>query len=176
LAEMPILRLPNPILRHVALPFDRIDDAARRLARDMLETMYAAGGVGLAAPQVGILRRMIVIDLSKKDEEKKPLVLINPEITAVSGERSTFREGCLSIPRFLVEVERPASVSVHYLDPDGHSQDIHADGILATVLQHEIDHLNGKLFIDYISDEKRDIIVAAYSRDDAPVPDEIITL
>jgi peptide deformylase len=176
LTKMSIVRLPHPILRKVALPFEHVDDTARALARHMLETMHDAGGVGLAAPQVGILLRLIVVDLSGKDEGQRPLVLINPEIASLSDERSIFREGCLSIPKFLAEVERPSSVSVHYLDGDGRSQSIHAEGSLATVLQHEIDHLDGRLFIDHIPIEKRDMIAATYARDDAPIPDEIITL
>jgi peptide deformylase len=135
-----------------------------RLADDMLETMYDAPGIGLAAIQVGVPRRMLVIDISKEDEDEKPVVFINPEILTVSDERSTYEEGCLSIPDYYAEVERPASLTLKYVGRDGKQQTIEADGLLATCLQHEIDHLNGVLFIDHISRLKRDMVIKKFTK------------
>ncbi|GAB1580738.1 peptide deformylase [Phyllobacterium phragmitis] len=160
----PLVILPDPILRQVSKPVERVDDQLRAFADDMLETMYAAPGIGLAAIQVGEPLRMLVIDLSKEDEEKAPHVFINPEIVSSSEERSTYEEGCLSIPDYYAEVERPASVRVTYLDRDGARQEIAAEGLMATCLQHEIDHLNGVLFIDHISKLKRDMVVKKFKK------------
>ncbi|MBW8320545.1 MAG: peptide deformylase, partial [Rhizobium sp.] len=133
-------------------------------ADDMLETMYEAPGIGLAAIQIGVPRRLLVIDVSKEDEEKRPLVFINPEIITSSDERSVYEEGCLSIPDYYAEVERPASVTVKSLDRDGKEQLTEADGLLATCLQHEIDHLNGILFIDHISRLKREMVIKRFTK------------
>ncbi len=130
----------------------------RKLADDMLETMHDAPGIGLAAPQVGILQRLIVMDCAKKDEEPQPMALINPEVTWISEELNTYSEGCLSIPEQYEDVTRPAEVRVRWLDLDGKPQEQKFDGLWATCVQHEIDHLNGKLFIDYLSRIKRSMI------------------
>jgi peptide deformylase len=159
MSKLPIVTVPDPILRKSALPVERVDDAARRLADDMLETMYDAPGVGLAAPQVGVSRRLIVVDASAKDDERAPLVLINPEIVVLGDERRVYEEGCLSIPDVKVDIERPATLTVRFLDRDGKAQQIVADGLLATVIQHEVDHLDGRLIIDFLSRLKRDMIV-----------------
>ncbi|PRD43286.1 peptide deformylase [Phyllobacterium phragmitis] len=160
----PLVILPDPILRQVSKPVERIDDQLRSLADDMLETMYDAPGIGLAAIQVGEPLRMLVIDLSKEDEEKAPHVFINPEIVSSADERSVYEEGCLSIPDYYAEVERPASARVTYLDREGKHQEIAAEGLMATCLQHEIDHLNGVLFIDHISKLKRDMVVKRFKK------------
>jgi len=160
----PLIILPDPLLRQVSAPIERVDDEARRLADDMLETMYDAPGIGLAAVQIGVPRRMLVIDVSREGEEKTPLVFINPEIVTSSDERSVYEEGCLSIPDYYAEVERPAVVTVNYVDREGKTQQVQADGLLATCLQHEIDHLNGVLFIDHISRLKRDMVVKKFTK------------
>ncbi len=155
----PILMLPDPMLRQSAAPVERVDDALLRLADDMLETMYDAPGIGLAATQVGVPRRMFVMDATRDDTPKEPLVLINPEIVALGAEMRLHEEGCLSIPEFYAEVERPASARIRYIDRDGAEQERLFDDLRATVVQHEVDHLNGVLFIDYLSRLKRDMIV-----------------
>ena len=160
----PLIILPNPILRQVSKPVERVDSDTRKLAGDMLETMYDAPGIGLAAVQVGVPRRMLVIDLSKEGDPKEPQVFINPEILASSDDRSVYEEGCLSIPDYYAEVERPATVTVKYLDANGVEQTVEADGLLATCLQHEIDHLNGVLFIDHISRLKRDMVIKKFTK------------
>jgi peptide deformylase len=160
----PLIILPDPILRLVSKPIERIDEPVRKLAADMLDTMYDAPGIGLAAIQVGEPLRMLVIDLAKEDEPKAPQVFINPEIVERSDERSVYEEGCLSIPDYYAEVERPAAVRVNYLDLEGNAREAVADGLLATCLQHEIDHLDGVLFIDHISRLKRDIVVRKFRK------------
>jgi peptide deformylase len=155
----PILIHPDPRLKTVCKPVADITDDIRRLAEDMLATMYDAPGIGLAAPQVGVLGRMLVMDCVKgEDEAPKPIVLINPEITWSSDERSTCNEGCLSIPEQYADVERPASVKVRWLGVDGKDHEEQFDDLWATCVQHEIDHLDGKLFIDYLSPMKRQMI------------------
>ncbi|MBW9051949.1 peptide deformylase [Rhizobium mesosinicum] len=160
----PLIILPDPVLRQVSKPFERVDADLQRLSDDMLETMYDAPGIGLAAIQIGVPRRMLVIDLSKEGEEKQPLVFINPEIVSSSDDRSVYEEGCLSIPDYYAEVERPAKVTVKYLDREGKEQSVEADGLLATCLQHEIDHLNGVLFIDHISRLKREMVIKKFTK------------
>ncbi|WP_455874481.1 peptide deformylase [Rhizobium yanglingense] len=160
----PLIILPDPVLRQVSKPIERIDADLKRLADDMLETMYDAPGIGLAAIQVGVPRRILVIDVSREGEEKQPQVFINPRIVNSSDERSVYEEGCLSIPDYYAEVERPATVSVEYLDRDGKERIVEADGLLATCLQHEIDHLNGVLFIDYISRLKREMVIKKFTK------------
>ena len=162
MAIRPILILPDPRLRLVCAPVAKVDDALRRLMDDMVETMHDAPGIGLAASQIGELARVVVIDLAKKDEPPQPLFLANPEIVWSSEENSTYEEGCLSIPEYYEEVERPASVRARFLDRDGAAQEILAEGLLATALQHEIDHLNGVLFIDHISKLKRDRVTKKF--------------
>ncbi|MGO6849801.1 peptide deformylase [Rhizobium beringeri] len=160
----PLIILPDPVLRQLSKPIERVDSDLQRLADDMLETMYDAPGIGLAAIQIGVPRRMLVIDISREGEEKQPQVFINPEIVKSSDERSVYEEGCLSIPDYYAEVERPAVVSVKYLDSNGKEQTVEADGLLATCLQHEIDHLNGVLFIDYISRLKREMVIKKFTK------------
>ncbi|WP_320201229.1 peptide deformylase [Agrobacterium sp. rho-13.3] len=160
----PLIILPDPLLRQQSKPVEQVDAEISRLADDMLETMYDAPGIGLAAIQIGVPRRMLVIDVSREDEDNKPVVFINPEILKVSDEVSTYEEGCLSIPDYYAEVERPASLTVSYIDRDGKKQTVEADGLLATCLQHEIDHLNGILFIDHISRLKRDMVIKKFTK------------
>ena len=154
-----ILIHPDPRLKTVADPVSEVDSEVRKLADDMLETMYAAPGIGLAAPQVGVLKRLLVMDCVKEEgADPRPMALINPEITWTSDVTSSYEEGCLSIPDQYAEVERPAEVEVSWLDLDGAAQSERFDGLWATCVQHEIDHLNGKLFIDYLKPLKRQMI------------------
>ncbi|MFM9940325.1 MAG: peptide deformylase [Hyphomicrobiaceae bacterium] len=164
MSKRPVILLPDPVLRRISTPIERVDDDLRRLADDMLETMYAAPGVGLAAPQVNVSRRLIVLDVAGDDAERQPMVMINPVIQAFGTERKSYEEGCLSIPDVKVEIERPASLDVSYLDRDGKSQTLKAEGLLATVIQHEVDHLDGRLIIDFLTRLKRDIIVRRFRK------------
>ena len=164
MSKLEIVTLPDPILRSVAAPVERVDAALRRLAADMLEAMYEAPGIGLAAPQVGVSRRLIVVDVSEKDGDRNPLVLINPQIVRLADELRSYEEGCLSIPDVKVEIERPSGLTVRYLDRDGRPQELVADGLLATAIQHEVDHLDGRLIIDFLSRLKRDIIVRRFKK------------
>ena len=150
---------PDPILRQKSENLEKVDDDLRRLLDDMLETMYSAPGIGLAAVQIGILKRLIVIDISKEKEKKNPLFLINPEIISKSKNTSIYEEGCLSLPGHFAEIERPAECQVKYIDYDGKKKEIKANGLLSTCIQHELDHLDGILFIDYLSKLKRDMIL-----------------
>lgn len=164
MTKLAIITLPDPVLRKKSAPVERIDAEVRKLADDMLETMYAAPGVGLAAVQVGIPRRLIVLDTAKGDEPPAPLVMINPEIVTLGKEMSEHEEGCLSIPDVRIDIERPATATVRFLDRDGKRREITVDGLLATAVQHEIDHLNGRLIIDFLSRLKRDIIVRKFKK------------
>ena len=155
---IPIVKIPDPILRQVAQPVGEVTDGTRQLLHDMAATMYNAPGIGLAAPQINISKRLVVIDCSK-NETPELYKMVNPEIIELSEDRSILEEGCLSIPEQTAEVDRPAIVSVKYLDENGNKQNLKADGILAACIQHEIDHLNGVLFIDHISRLKRDMII-----------------
>jgi peptide deformylase len=159
MALLPILTAPDPLLKKISTPVKQVDDEVRRLMDDMLETMYHAPGIGLAAPQVGQLKRVIVLDLAREDEEPQPLRLANPEIVWVSDDDATYNEGCLSVPEHYADVVRPARCRVKYLDYNNKPQEIDADGLLATCLQHEIDHLDGVLFIDHLTSLKRNIIL-----------------
>jgi peptide deformylase len=159
-----ILILPDKRLRLVSKPVAKIDSVTRKLVEDMFETMYDAPGIGLAAIQIGEPKRVITLDLAKKDEPKQPQAFVNPELIWESNEMRTHEEGCLSIPEYYEEVERPAEVKVRYLDLDGKQQEIEANGLLATCLQHEIDHLNGVLFIDLISKLKRDRVIKKFTK------------
>ncbi|MFZ5616972.1 MAG: peptide deformylase [Pseudomonadota bacterium] len=154
-----ILTAPDPRLRQVSAPVEVVDDSIRALMDDMLETMYEAEGIGLAAIQVNVARRIIVMDLATEEEEPKPLYFVNPEILDPSEETSLYQEGCLSVPEFYEEVERPSRCRVRFLDYHGRTQTIEAEGLFATCIQHEMDHLNGVLFIDHISRLKRDRII-----------------
>ena len=154
-----ILTEPDPILRKKCEPLEKVDSDTKKLMDDMLETMYAAPGIGLAAVQVGILKRLVVIDISKGEEKKKPIFLINPQIIHKSEKTSVYEEGCLSLPGQFAEIERPAKCTIKYIDYNGKDKDLKADGLLATCIQHEVDHLNGILFIDYLSKLKKDMII-----------------
>ncbi len=155
----PILTAPDPRLREVSKPVDKVDDGLRALMDDMLETMYDAPGIGLAAIQVGVPLRVIVMDLAKEDEEPAPRYFVNPEILDPSEELAVYEEGCLSVPEFFDEVERPARCRVRYLDYNGDEQVLDAEGLLATCIQHEMDHLEGVLFIDHLSRLKRERVL-----------------
>jgi peptide deformylase len=164
MTKLDIVTLPDPVLRQASAPVDEVRDDVRRLMLDMLETMYEAPGIGLAAIQVGIPRRVVTIDIARDGEEKQPLFLANPEILWRSEECAVYEEGCLSIPEYFAEVERPARVRLRFLDYHGRPQEIEAEGLLATVVQHEIDHLNGVLFIDYLSKLKRDMVIKRFTK------------
>jgi peptide deformylase len=159
-----ILILPDKRLRQVSEPVKKIDAGIRKLVEDMFETMYDAPGIGLAGIQVGAPKRVVTMDLAKKDEPKNPQVFINPEILWTSEEKAIHEEGCLSIPEFYGDVERPAQVRVKYLDLEGAPRELEASGLLATCLQHEIDHLNGVLFIDHLSKLKRDRVLKKFAK------------
>ncbi len=163
MSKLPIIKLPDPILRQKSLPVETVGPDVRDFMNDMLETMYGAPGIGLAAPQVGVLRRMVVIDIVRGEEEpKRPLMLINPEIVSMGDVPRLHEEGCLSIPEIYAEVERPALVRVRYVDVEGRQREEDFEDLLATVVQHEIDHLNGVLFIDHLSRLKRDLLVKKF--------------
>jgi peptide deformylase len=162
-----IITLPDPRLRLKCAPVPVIDAGIQALMDDMLETMYSAPGIGLAAIQIAVPKRVLVLDVAKREDEnaaREPLCIVNPEILWTSDELSAHQEGCLSIPEFFEDVERPARVRARYLDRQGRAQEIEADGILATCLQHEIDHLNGILFIDHLSRLKRDRITRKFAK------------
>ncbi|MDD9909921.1 MAG: peptide deformylase [Ahrensia sp.] len=181
MSSLPIVKLPDPILRVTSKPVERIDAQLHAFLDDMLETMYEAPGIGLAAIQVGEPLRVVTMDCTKRadneedgdgtpqrgetgEEERDPIFLINPEIVNLGDTTSSYEEGCLSIPDYFAEVERPAGCTVKYLDRDGKEQLLEADGLLSVCLQHEIDHLNGKLFIDYLSRLKRDMVVRKFTK------------
>ncbi|KGF68191.1 peptide deformylase [Hoeflea sp. BAL378] len=160
----PIIYLPDPILRQQSQPVERVDQELSGFIDDMIETMYDAPGIGLAAIQVGVPRRLLVIDVAGKDEPRNPQVFINPELVATGDEINVYEEGCLSIPDYYADVERPESITVKHLDRDGRERVTEAGGLLATCLQHEIDHLNGVLFIDHISKLKRDMVIRKFTK------------
>lgn len=159
MALLPIIVAPDPRLKQVCAPVGRVDAAVRKLMDDMLETMYQAPGIGLSAPQVGVLKRIVVVDISKDKEQREPHRLINPELAWVSDEDTGHEEGCLSLPDQFADVVRPAAVRVRYLDQEGEIRDLEADGLLAVCIQHEMDHLDGILFVDHISALKRNMIL-----------------
>ena len=164
MAVRDIIIIPDKRLRLKSEPVARIDKSVRALVDDMFETMYAAPGIGLAAIQIGVAQRVVTMDLAKKEDPKNPQVFINPEVTWKSDEQATYEEGCLSIPDYYEEVERPERVKVKYLDLDGKTHEVDANGMLATCLQHEIDHINGTLFIDHISKLKRDRVIKKFTK------------
>ena len=164
MALLELIILPDPILRQVSTPVERVDDALRRTLDDMVETMHDAPGIGLAAIQVGIPKRFLVLDLSDDEDKPEPLFLINPEIIKLGDQRRVHEEGCLSIPDVRFDIERPATLTVRFTDRDGKPQQLDADGLLATAIQHEIDHLDGKLIIDYMSRLKRDMIIRRFRK------------
>jgi peptide deformylase len=162
MAIRPIIILPDARLRQASQPVKTVDDALRKLMDEMVETMHDAPGIGLAAIQIGVPQRIVVLDLAKKDEPPQPQFFVNPEIVWSSEEKSVYEEGCLSIPEYYEEVVRPARIRARYLDRDGAPQEIEAEGLMATALQHEIDHTNGVLFIDHISKLKRDRVTKKF--------------
>lgn len=155
----PIITAPDPRLKAVSEPVKTVDDEIRRLIDDMMDSMYAADGIGLAAIQIGVPKRILVMDIAQKDGANEPRVFINPQIVWASEETVTFEEGCLSVPEIWDEVDRPARIKAEYLDRDGNKKLLEADGLLATCLQHEMDHLNGVLFIDHLSKLKRSMAI-----------------
>jgi peptide deformylase len=164
MAIQEIIKIPDKRLRQVSEPVKKVDASIRKLVDDMFETMYKAPGIGLAAIQIGVPKRVVTMDLSKKEDDHKPQVFINPELIWTSDKKATREEGCLSIPDYYEEVERSAEVKVKYQDLDGKTHEIEADGLMATCLQHEIDHTNGVLFIDYLSKLKRDRITKKFTK------------
>jgi len=164
MSEREIITVPDPVLRRKSAPVERVDDELNGLADDMLETMYAAPGIGLAAVQLGILRRIVVADVAGEDAERAPHVLFNPRIVWQADAGNVYSEGCLSLPEQYIEVERPARCRIEYVDRSGKQTAIAPDGLLATCLQHEIDHLDGVLMIDYLSKLKRDMIIRKMSK------------
>jgi peptide deformylase len=165
--KLEIITLPDRKLRIKSEPVERIDDELRGFMDSMLATMYEAPGIGLAAIQVGVPRRIITVDVAQREDEEakpNPLFLVNPQLLWRADEVAVAEEGCLSIPEYFAEVERPAKVRVAYLDRDGKAQEIEADGVLAVCLQHEIDHLDGKLFIDHLSKLKRDMVIKKFTK------------
>ena len=165
MAILPILFIPDPCLRQVAIAVTDIDSSVQSLMDDMLETMYDANGIGLAAPQIGVSSRVIVMDCSDDEDKPMPLKMVNPEIISQSDETEAMEEGCLSIPEHRGEVRRSKAITVRYLDEDGEQQELEAEGLLAVCIQHEIDHLNGVLFIDYLSRLKRSMIIKKFTKD-----------
>jgi peptide deformylase len=164
MAVRDIIILPDKQLRLVSKPVAKVTGEVRKLADDMFETMYEAPGIGLAAIQIGVPQRLITMDLAKKESPPDPRVFINPEILWSSEEKSTYEEGCLSIPEYYEEVERPAKVRVRFTDLDGKVHEEEAEGLFATCIQHEIDHLNGVLFVDYLSKLKRDRVMKKFTK------------
>ena len=159
-----IITVPNEILKKISEPVEKVSNNEKKLINDLFETMYKFKGIGLAAVQVGILKRILVIDVSTKDEKKNPLSFINPTIRKVSDETSIYEEGCLSIPETFIEIERPKICEVEYIDIDGKKRNLKCDGLLSTCLQHEINHLDGKLIIDHLSKLKKDMIIKKISK------------
>ena len=159
-----ILVEPNKLLRQVSQPVDEVNKEIQKLMDDMLETMYSANGIGLAAIQIGVPKNLVVIDLLTKEKKKDPMFFVNPKILKKSSKMSKYEEGCLSIPNLFAEVKRPNECEIEYLDYEGNKKSLKATGLLATCIQHEIDHLKGILFIDYLSKLKRDIILKKLSK------------
>ena len=159
-----IITVPNEILKKISEPIEKIGINEKKLISDLLDTMYASNGIGLAAVQIGILRRVLVVDVSKKEEEKNPISLINPKIKKLSDDTSVYEEGCLSIPETFIEIERPRVCEVEYIDLDGNKKELKCDGLMSTCIQHEINHLDGKLIIDHLSKLKKDLIIKKISK------------
>tara|TARA_B100001121_G_scaffold310039_1_gene339166 strand:- start:728 stop:1252 length:525 start_codon:yes stop_codon:yes gene_type:complete len=168
-----IITVPDEILKKISQPIEKVSINEKKLINDLFETMYDSKGIGLAAVQVGILKRILVVDVSNKDEKKRPMSFINPVIKKVSDETSIYEEGCLSIPDTFIEIERPKICEVEYINLDGEKKHLKCDGLLSTCLQHEINHLDGKLIIDNLSKLKRDIIIKKISKNKKN-PDRII--
>ena len=159
-----ILTEPDKLLRQVSKPVEKVEDIERELMKDMLDTMYTAKGIGLAAIQIGVPKRIIVMDISKEENKKKPMYFVNPIIIKKNDEKVTYEEGCLSVPNQFAEIDRPSKCEVEYLDYNGNKQLLKAEGLLATCIQHEMDHLEGILFIDYLSKLKKTIIIKKLSK------------
>ena len=159
-----ILTEPNKILRQISKPVEKVGKEEQLLMNDMLETMYSANGIGLAAIQIGVPKRIIVMDLSKNEEKKEPRYFVNPIIKNKNPQKATYEEGCLSVPNQFAEIDRPSMCDVEYLDYNGKKKILHAEGLLATCIQHEMDHLDGILFIDYLSKLKKSIIIKKLSK------------
>ena len=159
-----IITVPNEILKKISEPIEKIGTNEKKLVKDLFDTMYASKGIGLAAVQVGILKRILVIDVSTKDEQKKPISLINPIIKRLSDDTSIYEEGCLSIPETFIEIERPKICEIEYIDLDGNKKELKCDGLMSTCVQHEINHLDGKLIIDHLSKLKKDFIIKKISK------------
>ncbi|WP_422368885.1 peptide deformylase [Pelagibius sp.] len=159
MALLPIITAPDPRLKKVCTPVETVDADIRRLMDDMLETMYNAPGIGLAAPQVGVLKRVIVVDVAAEDQPRAPLCMANPELIWVSDDDATYEEGCLSLPEHYGDVVRPAAIKLRYLDRENEIREMDADGLLATCIQHEMDHLDGILFVDHMTALKRNMIL-----------------
>ena len=168
-----ILTEPNKLLRQISQPIEKVGERERELMNDMLETMYASNGIGLAAIQIGEPKRIIVMDLSKEENKKLPMYFVNPIITKKNDEKITYEEGCLSVPNQFAEIDRPSKCEVEYLDYNGNKQNLKAEGLLATCIQHEMDHLEGILFIDYLSKLKKEMIIKKLSKQQSK-PDRII--
>ena len=164
MAVKTILKEPNKILRQISKPVEKVGNEERQLMKDMLETMYQANGIGLAAIQIGVPKRIIVMDISKDDEKKQPRFFVNPVIKNKDLSKSTYEEGCLSVPNQFAEIDRPSKCEVEYLDYDGEKKILKAEGLLATCIQHEMDHLEGILFIDYLSKLKKSMIIKKLSK------------
>ena len=164
MAVKSILIEPNKLLRQISKPVERVTNEEQKLMDDMLDSMYAANGIGLAAIQIGVPKRIIVMDLSKNSEKKEPRYFVNPVIKNKDLKKATYEEGCLSVPNQFAEIDRPSKCEVEYLDYDGKKKFLKADGLLATCIQHEMDHLEGILFIDYLSKSKRSMIIKKLSK------------
>ena len=159
-----IITIPNEILKKVSEPIEKVGINEKKLIKDLFETMYNSKGIGLAAVQIGILKRVLVVDVSTKDEKNQPIVLVNPVIKNLSNEKSIYEEGCLSIPETFIEIERPKICEVEYIDEKGQKKDLKCDGLLSTCVQHEINHLDGKLIIDHLSKLKKEFIIKKISK------------
>ena len=160
----PIITVPDEVLKKISDPIEKVGESEKKLVNDLFETMYNSNGIGLAAVQVGILKRILVIDVSTKEEKKNPLCFINPVIKNLSNKKSKYEEGCLSIPNTYIEIERPKTCVVEYVDIDGKKKNMKCDGLLSTCIQHEINHLDGKLIIDFLSKLKKDLIIKKLSK------------
>ena len=159
-----IITVPDEILKKVSEPIEKIGTNEKKLIKDLFDTMYTSNGIGLAAVQIGVLKRILVIDVSAKDEPKKPLSLINPVIKKLSDDTSVYEEGCLSIPETFIEIERPKICEIEYIDSNGFKKELKCDGLMSTCIQHEINHLDGKLIIDHLSKLKKDFIIKKISK------------
>jgi len=164
MATREIITVPDEILKRISDPIEKVGINEKKLVNDLFETMYKFNGIGLAAVQIGILKRMLVVDVSNKDEKKQPIALINPLIKNLSKDTSIYEEGCLSIPETFIEIERPKSCEVEYIDENGVKKNLKCNGLLSTCVQHEINHLDGKLIIDHLSKLKKDLIIKKISK------------